>query len=948
MTQPAAIEDIFLAALDKATAGERAAFIESACAGDRLMLRRVRELFDAHEQPFGPLDHSPVPDNHADGSASDLCGKTVGPYKLIEPIGEGGMGTVYLAEQTQPVRRLVALKIIKPGMDSSQVIARFEAERQALALMDHPNIAKVLDVGETSAGRPYFVMELVKGASITSFCEQRGTPAEDRLRLFLDTCHAIHHAHQKGVIHRDIKPSNVLVSVNDGVPLVKVIDFGVAKATEQKLTEKSALTTCGQLIGTPAYMSPEQAEFGGRDVDTRSDVFSLGVLLYELLTGTTPIQAERLRDASYGELQRMIREEETHRPSTRLSSMAHSGATATDLRGANTKRLLNWLATDLDWVVMKSLEKDRNRRYDSPGSFAADIERFLRGEPIHARPPSLTYKAKKFIRRNRATVVTTMALTLALLVGLGTIAALQVQANQHRAAEAIDRAGRESWTTASVAGALRDANERVEEAWGVSDYPDRMQLATDSAKSAMARADEFVAGGVPTDATLADLAATRKSVDDLQRHTRLIAASTRNREQFADELTGQNTAKAVLNLCRRHRDALIEFGLDPINSPIDIVARAVADSRVRDSLMGILSEWQYWGAYLIDQRQPGADPAIDQRLHQVVRSARQLCGGAYAIWQDLLDRRDVPGLVAFAGSPNALTFRSTLLSALSRDLQSAKQYRACRDFLRAAVDRYPHDVFLHYDLFSMCESTRPPDYREALRHISAVSVQRPESAFFHLRVGSCYANLEAYDLAVAAYRKSIALCPESAIAYGWMGQAFLKNKNFEEAIAASRKALQFAPNLVSSHVLLVEALNAAGRHAEALDVMLAAINRKPEWANNPRNELRVYAARSALECAEGKGVSPPAPAERASYRRRAWELLSAEFVAIKKLPASDRAFVYWTMRDWHHQAEFASVRDPSLLEKLPQKERDAWKQFWNDVRELSERNSPSGARPPNK
>jgi serine/threonine protein kinase/tetratricopeptide (TPR) repeat protein len=344
-------------------------------------------------------------------------GSVIGPYKLLQKIGEGGFGVVYMAEQEKPVRRVVALKIIKPGMDTSQVIARFESERQALALMDHPNISKVLDAGATGSGHPYFVMELVKGVPITEFCDKNHMPPEARLKLFVDVCHAIQHAHHKGIIHRDVKPTNVMVTLHDGVPVVKVIDFGVAKATVQKLTERTLFTAYGQMVGTPAYMSPEQAEMSGLDIDTRSDVYSLGVLLYELLTGTTPLAAKRLREAAYAEMQRLIREEEAPRPSARLSSLGDTATVLAGNRGLDVKRLVQLLGGDLDWVVMKALEKDRNRRYATPGGFAEDIERYLRHEAISARPPSRAYRLKKLAQRNRAAVLTTVAVAVALLAG---------------------------------------------------------------------------------------------------------------------------------------------------------------------------------------------------------------------------------------------------------------------------------------------------------------------------------------------------------------------------------------------------------------------------------------------------------------------------------------------------------------------------------------------------
>jgi serine/threonine protein kinase len=412
------VKAIFLEALEQHAPEQWPAFLEQACADDvRLranvekLLRAQAEMGSFHEAPRSALLATI---NHR---ITEGPGTVIGPYKLLEQIGEGGFGIVFMAEQQEPIRRKVALKVLKPGMDTKQVIARFESERQALALMDHPNIARVLDAGATDSGRPYFVMELVRGVSITEFCDKNHLPPEARLKLFIDVCHAIQHAHHKGVIHRDIKPTNVLVTLHDGVPVVKVIDFGIAKAMVQKLTERTLFTAYGQMIGTPVYMSPEQAEMSGLDIDTRSDVYALGVLLYELLTGTTPLEGRRLSEAGYAELQRLIREEEAPRPSTRLSSLGDSATVLAGNRGLDVHRLAQLLAGDLDWVVMKALEKDRNWRYDTPGNFAADIERYLRREAVLARPPSTVYKVKKFAQRHRTAVLTAAAVAVALLGG---------------------------------------------------------------------------------------------------------------------------------------------------------------------------------------------------------------------------------------------------------------------------------------------------------------------------------------------------------------------------------------------------------------------------------------------------------------------------------------------------------------------------------------------------
>ena len=367
-----------------------------------------------------PLDQTP--------GGMEGPGSKIGPYKLLQLIGEGGFGFVYMAEQHEPVRRKVALKIVKPGMDTREVIARFEAERQALALMDHPNIARVIDAGATASGRPYFVMELVRGVSLTEFCDKNQLGTRDRLRLFSTICQAVQHAHQKGIVHRDVKPSNVLVTLHDGQPVPKIIDFGVAKALNQQLTEKTLFTAYGQMVGTPQYMSPEQAEMSGLDVDTRSDIYSLGVLLYELLTGTTPLDSQRLRSAGFVEMQRLIREEEPPRPSTRISTLGEAATSIAQHRSVDPKRLRQELRGELDWIVMKALEKDRNRRYATASGFMDDVQRYLRDEPVLACPPSAAYRLQKFARRNKALLAAAAVVAGVLVASVAVSAVTAVRA----------------------------------------------------------------------------------------------------------------------------------------------------------------------------------------------------------------------------------------------------------------------------------------------------------------------------------------------------------------------------------------------------------------------------------------------------------------------------------------------------------------------------------------
>ena len=396
----------------------------------------VRKPTDPDEPDrTGQYEGAPTPLSGDDVEAGTII---AGKYKLLEAIGEGGMGAVWMAQQIEPVKRLVALKLIKAGMDSKTVIARFEAERQALSMMDHPNIARVFDVGTTANGRPFFVMELVKGTPITEFCDARKMTPKQRLELFVPVCNAIQHAHQKGIIHRDIKPSNVLVSLHDDKPVPKVIDFGVAKAIGQPLTERTLHTAFEQVVGTPAYMSPEQATFNQLDIDTRSDVYSLGVLLYELLTGTTPIERERFRKVALMEMLRVVREEEPPRPSTRLSS-TDSRASIAAVRNTEPGTLSKLLRSELDWIVMKSLEKDRTRRYETANGFAADVQRYLSGEPVLAHPPSASYRIKKFVRKRRGPVLAAVLVLAALLAGFAGTSVGFVRAERARKDEAEQR-----------------------------------------------------------------------------------------------------------------------------------------------------------------------------------------------------------------------------------------------------------------------------------------------------------------------------------------------------------------------------------------------------------------------------------------------------------------------------------------------------------------------------
>jgi tetratricopeptide (TPR) repeat protein len=462
--------ELFLNALDIPSLAERQAYLETVCGADAPLRQAVEALLQAHaaagnllERPgetAGPLTGPAAPSVDEDRPGTLLAGR----YKLLERIGEGGMGTVWMAEQLEPIRRPVALKLIKPGMGSAQVIARFEAERQALALMDHPNIARVLDAGTTETGRPFFVMELVKGVPITRYCDDNQLTPRERLVLMAPVCHAIQHAHQKGIIHRDLKPSNVLVASYDGKPVPKVIDFGIAKAVGQRLTERTLFTGFGSILGTLEYMSPEQAEFNALDIDTRSDVYSLGVVLYELLTGTTPLTRQRLEKAALLEVLRLIREEEPPPPSTRIRM--DEGGRMKDEKKRQANSLSSFLLPpsafrEVDWIVMKALAKDRSCRYETADALARDIERYLRGDVVEAGPPSTAYRMRKFVARHRTLVVAAALVVLALTGGVigttwGLLRALAAEKTAHAESQRADAEKEKALAAAADTKAFSD------------------------------------------------------------------------------------------------------------------------------------------------------------------------------------------------------------------------------------------------------------------------------------------------------------------------------------------------------------------------------------------------------------------------------------------------------------------------------------------------------------
>src|SRR5262245_47749458 len=467
---PRRVKELFAAALDLPDPQARQALLDRECDDDHDLRKRLGVLIAAHERPESALEKPFAAPEMTIDAPADIAGTIVGGrYKLLEEIGEGGMGTVWMAEQREPVKRLIALKLIKPGMDSRAVLARFEAERQALALMDHPNIAKVLDGGTTAEGRPYFVMELVKGLPLTEYCDERHLTVRERLDLFAAVCAAVQHAHQKGVIHRDLKPANVLITEHDGRPVPKVIDFGLAKALHATnvLTEKTLHTSFGAVVGTTLYMAPEQVGINALDVDTRTDIYTLGVILYELLTGSTPLEKHRLKEAMWDEVRRLIREEEPPRPSTRLSASDALPRIAAR-RHVEPARLSRLVRGELDWIVMKALEKDRSRRYETATGLARDVQRYLKDEPVEACPPSAAYRVRKFLRRHRGPAAAAVTVFLAVVAGAGLATWQAVRATRAEAAALAERddkerARQDEADQRAAAVAQKERAERAEE-----------------------------------------------------------------------------------------------------------------------------------------------------------------------------------------------------------------------------------------------------------------------------------------------------------------------------------------------------------------------------------------------------------------------------------------------------------------------------------------------------
>ncbi len=758
---------MFLKALEMRSVAGRQEYLNDACSGDPALRAEVEALLEADARaghflespahdPVETLDQQPV---------NEGPGTVIGPYTLREQIGEGGFGLVFMAEQRQPVRRKVAVKVIKPGMDSRQVIARFEAERQALALMDHPNIARVLDVGETESGRPYFAMELVRGLPITDYCDEHKLATRARLELFVSVCQAVLHAHQKGIIHRDIKPSNVLVTLHDGVPVVKVIDFGIAKALGQQLTEKTLCTGYAQLVGTPLYMSPEQAELSGLDIDTRSDIYSLGVLLYELLTGMTPFDKKRLREVGYDEMRRIIREEEPPRPSTRLSTLGQAGATMSERRQSDPRRLSQLLRGELDWIVMKALEKDRNQRYETASAFAADVQRYLADEAVLACPPSAGYRLRKFARRNKRGLATTglvLSFIVSVAIGVGWVVRDRAAREQDIAR---DRSAREAALDGEVNRAVDEGVALIHD----SKWPEALVL--------MQRTEKLLTtAGRQPDAFPPTLQELDKDVKMALRLEEIHSRPGRQELQLIDQEVAPAYARAFQ-----------DFGIDVTVLSVAEAAERIRGRSIRLELARALDIWSGL------RRRPWTQGAPDWKLLLAIAKLADPDPWRNQL-REALERGDRKGLQALAAAANVRQLPPGTLHLLGIALNEIGAGEQAVQLLRQAQRQYPEDLWLNDTLgwFSI-SVLRPRQYDEGVRYYTAAVALRPLNPYMVLSLGRILQMKGSYLEAIPEFTKAIELKPDLWDAWWDRGVAYAKLGKLDESIADYSKPTEMVP-----------------------------------------------------------------------------------------------------------------------------------------------------------
>jgi tetratricopeptide (TPR) repeat protein/serine/threonine protein kinase len=819
------VKSVFQGAIDAHTPEDWESYLDSACGGDSALRGEVMALLRAH-QSSGSLPDAALPAAEFNETValavSERPGAVIGPYKLLDQIGQGGMGVVFLAEQTQPVRRAVALKIIKPGMDTRQVIARFEAERQALAMMDHPNIARVFDAGSTAPasgypGRPYFVMELVKGVPITKYCDEKQLSIRARLELLLTVCRAVQHAHQKGVIHRDLKPSNVLVAEFDGRPVPKIIDFGLAKATGPELTDRTMFTQYGQIVGTFEYMSPEQARFNQLDIDTRTDIYSLGVLLYELLTGETPFDRRRLRTAAFDEMLRIIRDEDPPTPSTRLGTSDTLSSIAAN-RHTEPARLSREIRGELDWIVMKCLEKDRNRRYETINGLATDLQHYLRDEPVSACPPSAAYRLRKFVRRNRTAVaVTAMILFVTMLMGAGAGWAMRSR----------------NLRQAALEQGVRSAIDEVKDWHGRENWTE--------AKAAVKRAEGLLAAGAPAPELEQTVHRWRTDLDAVARLEE-IRLAYQNSEQ-----EGWDFRRSALAGYEKEFRAL---GIDIDTQPEGDAASTVRAQPIRSQLIEALDDWAHVRANAKpDGEQTSEKDTATWRMRPlVVARAADVDGTFRNRVRTALISRDPKDITELARSSDAPHLPASTLALLAqtvtdRDLAitllSQAQHAHADDFrinmmlAGRLIDIEGSEVTKLYDrkeLVPMSAEGNP-----GVAYATAAVALRPENGWAWATLGTAQYVSRRIAESSAAYREAVRLKPDFFGAYINLSRNLYQQGELSEAVEASRRAIAINPNIPEAHTNLGIGLFEQGHYDDAVAALHKAIEIRPNFATAHSN-----------------------------------------------------------------------------------------------------------------